>query len=81
MTPRPTIDPESPTKSLLVKMRRNKMMNKIPKYEGKDYHKMYYVLNKYRKKQADLLEGDDIEDPDPYSPWYVFYCFKGKWEE
>lgn len=85
MTPRPTIDPESPTNSLLRKMRRVELTKRIPKYEGKDYRKMYYVMNKYRKKQQERLDicdaDEDMEDPDPYSPWYVFYCFKGKWED
>lgn len=81
MTPRPTIDPESPTKSLLIRMRNTELTKRIPKYVGKDYRKMYYVLNKYRKKQADLLEGDDIEDPDPFSADYIFYCFNGKLED
>ena len=85
MTPRPTIDPESPAKLLLMRMRSNEMSKRIPKYVGKDYRKMYYVLNKYRKKQVDKIRlcdaEEDMEDPDPYSPWYVFYCFKGKWEE
>ena len=38
---------------------------------------MYYVMYKYRKRQRQLLENDDIEDPDPYVPTYVFYCFTG----
>lgn len=75
MTPRPTIDPESPTNSLLRKMRRVELTKRIPKYEGKDYRKMYYTLNKYRKKQ------DYEEDPDPFSSDYVFYCFTGKLED
>jgi hypothetical protein len=75
MTPKPTIDPESPTNSLLRKMRRTELANRIPKYEGKDYRKMYYTLNKYRKKQ------EYEEDPDPFASTYVFYCFQGKLEE
>lgn len=81
MTPRPTIDPESPTNSLLRKMRRVELAKRIPKYEGKDYRKMYYTLNKYRKKQEYLLADEDIEDPDPFSADYVFYCFNGKLED
>ena len=81
MTPRPTVDPESPVPSLLRKIRRNEMAKRIPKYNKKDYAKMYRVMKKYRSKQMDLLEDDDIEDPDPYVPTYVFYCFKGKLED
>lgn len=78
MTPRPTIDPESPVPALLRKMRRIEMSKRMPKYDKKDYAKMYRVMKKYRAKQIDLLEDNDIEDPDPYVPTYVFYCFKGK---
>lgn len=80
MTPRPTIDPESPVPALLRKMRRIEMAKRIPKYEKKDYAKMYRVMKKFRRKQMELLEADDIEDPDPYVPTYIFYCFTGKLE-
>lgn len=81
MTPKPTIDLESPVPALLRKMRRNEMAKRIPKYEKKDYAKMYRVMKKFRTRQMDLLEDNDIEDPDPYSPTYVFFCFKGKVED
>ena len=82
MTPRPTIDPESMVNSLAYKVRKNEMAKKIPKYGPKDYAKMYRVMKKYRKKQLEMLEDDDdIEDPDPYAPSYVFYCFTGKAKE
>ena len=85
MTPRPTIDPESPTNSLLRKMRRVELAKRIPKYEGKEYRRMYYVLTKYRRKQRELFATcnmkEDIQDPDPYNPAYVFYCFQGICED
>lgn len=80
MTPKPTIDPESPTLPLVEKIRRNEMKKRIPKYEGSDYAKMYRVMKKYRDKQEELLEGVDC-DPDPFVPTYVFYCFQGNLEE
>jgi hypothetical protein len=30
-------------------------------------------MYKFRSKQRELLD-DDIEDPSPYEPTYVFYC-------
>lgn len=54
------------------------MKQRMPKYAKHDYAKMYYVMYKYRKRQRQLLEDNDIEDPDPYDPTYVFYCFTGK---
>lgn len=33
-----------------------------------------YVLHKWRKKQRKLLGKKDIEDPDPFTETYVFYC-------
>ena len=70
-TPRPTIDLESPSNRLVEKIRKNELRRRFPKYEKKDYQKMYRVVNKYRRKQ----NGD--EDPDPFAPSYVFYCFHG----
>ena len=81
MTVRPSIDPESPTNRLLQTMRKNEMKKRMPKYEGKDYAKMYRTLKKFRQKQITLLDDPDIEDPDPYDTSYVFYCFTGKLKE
>ena len=77
-TPKPTIDPESLVPSLLNKMRHNEFRKRIPKYDKKDYARVYRIMLKYRKKQLELQDDDDIEDPDPYDPSYVFYCFTGK---
>ena len=57
------------------------MAKRIPKYEKKDYAKMYRVMKKFREKQQMLLGEESIEDPDPFDRTYVFYCFKGKLEE
>lgn len=84
-TPRPTIDLKSPYNHLVQKVRKNQLRNRVPKYDKKDYQKMYRIVNKHRRKQeqriklCDVIE--DMEDPDPYSPWYVFYCFQGEWED
>lgn len=85
MDSRPSIELDSPTNSLLIKMRRNETAKRIPKYEGKEYRRMYYVLTKYRRKQRELFATcnmkEDIQDPDPYNPAYVFYCFQGICED
>jgi hypothetical protein len=39
---------------------------------------MYHALRKFRNRQRVLLDTDDIEDPDPFEPTYIFYCFHGK---
>lgn len=33
------------------------------------------ILSKWRVKQEELV-GDNIEDPNPYQPSYVFYCLE-----
>lgn len=33
------------------------------------------ILRKWRGKQEELT-GEEIEDPDPYQPTYVFYCLE-----
>jgi len=79
MTPRPTIDLESPLAD--EKQRQKEFMKLIPKYSRIDYGKMYYVMKKFRNRQRLLLDTNDIRDPDPFVPAYVFYCFTGKLEE
>lgn len=72
-TQRPTIDPQSP--------RGKQAKIKFPKCNSKDRAKAYRTLKKFREKQQDLLGDDSIEDPDPFEPTYVFYCFKGTRED
>jgi hypothetical protein len=79
MTPRPEIDPESPRTS--SRERYKEFSKRLPKYDKNDYGKMYYTLKKFRNRQRVLLDDDDIEDPDPYVPTYIFYCFQGNLEE
>ena len=79
MTPRPEIDLESPRVSAQERYREFKKL--LPKYEKNDYGRMYYVMKKFRRRQQVLLDYEDIEDPDPYAPSYVFYCFQGTLEE
>ena len=69
MTPRPTIDVDSP------RIRRTRQP--IVKYN----RKTSYIVNKFRKRQMILMDTNDIEDPDPYVPTYIFYCFTGTLED
>lgn len=82
-TEKPTIDPESP--SVKSRNREKEFYKRIPKYEGRDYQKMYYVMKKYRTRQSELLENTytepDYSDPDPFDPSYIFYCFQGTLED
>lgn len=74
-TPKPTIDLHSPEAEYTE--RRKEFLKLFPKYSKLDYGKMYYIMKKFRIRQQLLLDADDIEDPDPFYPTYVFYCFKG----
>ena len=78
-TPKPTIELDSPRVS---SRERYKEFEKLfPKYDKKDYGKMYYTMNKFRKRQMVLLDSEDIEDPDPFQPLYIFFCFTGmRWK-
>ena len=69
MTPRPTINPELP------------QMHRKRKPIAKYNQQVSYIVNKFRKRQMVLLDTDDIEDPDPFMPTYIFYCFTGKLED
>ena len=71
-TPKPTIDPESPSTQ-----RPNDIVKTVIKQNKKDYHKVYHTLKKFRALQIDLLNDSDIEDPDPFQPTYIFFCFTG----
>lgn len=80
-TLKPTIDVESSVSKNSQKARRIGHAKRIPKYEKNDYAKMYRIMHKYRKRQRELLNESNIEDPYPYYPTYVFYCFTGKLED
>lgn len=74
-TPRPWIEVDSPRAEKGV---RHKELKKLLANSGTvDYCKTYHVLRKFRNRQRILLETDDIEDPDPFMPTYIFYCFTG----
>jgi hypothetical protein len=74
-TPKPTIDPESPKTS------RSQPLERIPKRSKKDQSRVYYMMRKFRQRQEELLGTENIEDPDPFEPTYIFYCFQGRWEK
>lgn len=71
-TPKPMIDIDSPRKD------HKDIQRLFPKYNRIDYGKMYYTMRKFRNRQKVLLDTDDIDDPDPFYPTYIFYCFTGK---
>lgn len=78
MNDRPTLDVtnlECP--SALRTYRRRKFAHRWIICMGPKPGKLYYVLRKYRKMQQELLGSDCIDDPDPFVPTYVFYCFTG----
>lgn len=78
-TPKPTIDVDSPDAD--HKERHKTILKLILKYNKVEYGKMYYTMKKFRTRQKLLLDTDDIEDPDPFSPTYIFYCFTGTLKE
>lgn len=78
MDPKPSIDIESPLAS--TSERRKEFNKLLPKYDKISYMKMYHIMKKFRTRQRILLDSDDIEDPDPFMPTYIFYCFQGKFD-
>jgi len=78
-TPKPSIDPDSPKAD--HKERYKEFLKLFPKYRKAEYGKMYYTVNKFRNRQRILLDTNDIEDPDPFCPTYIFYCFTGKMKD
>jgi hypothetical protein len=75
-TPKPTIDPES-----LCLKRTNDIRKKILKCDPRDHAKAYRIMKKFREKQQRLLGEESIEDPDPFEPTYIFFCFTGTLED
>jgi hypothetical protein len=75
-TPKPTIDVDS-----MYLKRSNDIRKKILKCDPRDYSKAYRIMKKFRDKQQMLLGAESIEDPDPFEPTYIFYCFTGKLED
>jgi len=72
-TPKPTIDPDSPTTT-----RRNSIVKDVVKQDTKEYQKTYYTMKKFRRQQMELLHCENIEDPYPFESTYVFFCFTGR---
>ncbi len=79
MDTRPLLDVTNLKCSVSLYTDRKKQMKKrlMMDRTKQEKRRVYYVLSKYRAKQKLLLESGSIEDPDPYSPSYVFYCFTG----
>ena len=75
-TPKPTIDLQSPCLK-----RPDLYKKKIATYGGRDRARMYRTMKKFRTKQLMLLGDKSMEDPDPFDPTYVFYCFTGVRED
>jgi len=66
MDPKPTIDLDSP--------QCKRKATFVPKFDPR----VYCVMKKFRNRQRLLLESNDIQDPDPFLPSYIFYCFQKK---
>jgi hypothetical protein len=81
-TPRPTIETE-PGDGLaaLALHRMREMKKRMPPLSPKQKRRMSYVVSKYRTKQMALLGDDYCNDPYPFLPTYVFYCFQGVVED
>lgn len=69
-TPRPSIDLDSPPTDRSL---RGKELKKILVTRGKADD----ILKRFRNRQRVLLETDNIEDPYPFEPTYIFFCFTG----
>lgn len=70
---KPTIDVKIRTDDKLIRKRKRRLKEAMD-ISKKERKKVAHVLHKWRKKQRELLDKDDIEDPDPFAKTYVFYC-------
>ena len=81
-TPRPTIETDlSEGLASLCNERARDLKKRMPPLSPKEKRRMSYVVSKYRTKQMALLGDDYCNDPYPFLPTYVFYCFKGVIED
>ena len=71
MDARPTLDVDNlePTKKLLQDRRRV-----WKKFFPKGSKQLSRVLYKFRERQRELLNSENIEDPNPYKKTYLFYA-------
>ncbi len=73
MDPRPTLQVDELTfPSALRASRKRALLQRLSKWTKPDKQRLYRIMYKFRTKQRTL--DDDIEDPNPYKPTYVFYC-------
>jgi hypothetical protein len=82
MDPRPILEVDDLVySSTLEKTRKRRLRARMPIEDKHARRRFEYVINKYRGKQRALLEKFNIEDPDPYVPTYIFFCFQGTYDE
>jgi hypothetical protein len=73
MDAKPTIETEDLTHHNYKEWREMfRTATRLGEYERK---KTSRVLRKWRRRQTKTL-GYEAEDPDPYSPTYVFFCLE-----
>ncbi len=72
MEEKPTIDIDSPAAN-----RKHTSIPRLLNLTMKERIHVCSILEKFRKRQIELLESESITDPDPFEPTYIFYCFKG----
>ena len=70
-TPKPVLTMERYS-SKIGKQREKEFKDRMPK----PHQNSEIILDFYRKLQEGRIGKKDLEDPDPYSSSYIFYCLK-----
>lgn len=85
-TPRPELNVDDLDSTVtLHKQRAEEFKKRLPKFTERRKRRIRYILTKFRAKQKEMLDkvykDAEYDDPDPYDPTYLFYCFTGTLED
>lgn len=74
MESRPHLDVDNlSVPASLTRSRKAHYRSRLSPWTKEDKQRLYRILYTFRRKQRDLTD-ENVEDPDPYDPTYVFYC-------
>lgn len=79
MDERPSIDIDNLSCPVSLRKKRDSLFKKrLRKLHDKEEQKrMSHAVQIYRTLQHELLSKKEAQDPDPFVPSYIFYCFTG----
>lgn len=79
MDERPSIDIDNLSCPASLRKKRDSLFKKRLRnlHDKEERKRMSHAVHIYRTLQRELLSKKEAQDPDPFVPSYIFYCFTG----